>query len=120
MNVQPLIVSFLLSISMIPGHSKAYSRSRFVDLPCSSHDWVHVVEKGRVFATPTSTIPFRKNPILRSNVNTDYTKPVVVVWMHGIPGNAVLSGFMEKEEMDRQVKPTTRLHTPERRVKVKN
>ena len=44
--------------------------------------------------------------------------------MYGIPGNAVqvLSGFMEKEEMDRQVKPTTRLlhmHTPERRVKVK-
>ena len=84
--------------------------------------WVHVVEKGRAFATPTSIIPFRiisfrKNPILRSNVNT---KPVVVVWMHGIPGNAVLNGFMEKEEMDRQVKPTTRLHTPERRVKVKN
>ena len=43
--------------------------------------------------------------------------------MYEIPGNAVLSGFMEMEEMDRQVKPTTRslhMHTPERRVKVKN
>ena len=36
----------------------------------------------------------------------------------------MLSGFVEKEEMDRQVKPATRslhdhMHTPERRVKVK-